>query len=174
MVLKRQIQGKKKKPRRSDGPFRLFSPTLPQTEILPGAQWQRGGLPFAFLSWGATGEDEEAGVKHTAVQFSHSVVSDCLRPHALQHAKPPCPSPAPGVYSNSYSSSRWCHPTISSSVVPFSSYLQSFPASGSFPVSQFFALGGQSIGVVLHSASAESPTISGHNPDQLDELDNPT
>ena len=86
-----------------------------------------------------------------SVQFSYSVVSDSLRPHELQHARPPCPSPTPGVYSNSCPSSRWCHPTISSSVIPFSSCPQSLPASGSFPVSQRFTWGGQSIGV---SASA--------------------
>ena len=86
-----------------------------------------------------------------SVQFSHSVVSDSLQPHRQQHARLPCPSPTPGVCSNSCPSCRWCHPTISSSVVPFSSCLQSFPASGSFPVSQLFASGGQSIGV---SASA--------------------
>ena len=72
-------------------------------------------------------------------QFSRSVVSDSLRPHRLQHTRPPCPSPTPGVYSNSCPLSRWCHPTISSSVVPFPSHLQSFPASGSFTMSQFFA-----------------------------------
>ena len=82
-----------------------------------------------------------------SVQFRHSVVSDSLRPHGPQHARPPCPSPTPGVYSNSSPSSQWCHPTISSSVVPFSSCLQSFPASGSFQLSQLFTLGGQSIGV---------------------------
>ena len=82
-----------------------------------------------------------------SVQFSHSVVSDSLWPHGLQHARPPCPSPTPGVYSNSCSSSRWCHPTISSSVVPFSSCPQSSPASGSFQMSQLFTSGGQSIGV---------------------------
>ena len=81
------------------------------------------------------------------VQFSCSVVSDSLRPHGLQHARPSCPSPTPGAYSNSCPLSRWCHPTISSSVVPLSSCLQSFPASRSFPMSQFFASGGQSIGV---------------------------
>ena len=74
-------------------------------------------------------------------------MSDSLWPHGLQHTRPPCPSPTPGVSSNSCPSSRWCHPTISSSVVPFSSHLQSFPASGSFQMSQFFALGGQNIGV---------------------------
>ena len=81
------------------------------------------------------------------VQFSYSVVYDSLWPHGLQHARLPCPSPTPGVYSNSCPLSRWCHLTISSSVVPFSSHLQSFPASGSFPISWFFASGGQSIGV---------------------------
>ena len=88
------------------------------------------------------------GVKCSAssVQFSCSDVSDSLWPHGLQDARPPCPSPTPGVYSNSCPLSQWCHPTISSSVVPFSS-LQSFPASGSFPMSQFFTSGGQSIGV---------------------------
>ena len=73
------------------------------------------------------------------VQFSRSVMSDSLQPHRQQHTRPPCPSPTPGVYPNSCPLSRWCHPTISSSVIPFSSCLQSFPASGSFPVSQFFA-----------------------------------
>ena len=85
------------------------------------------------------------------VQFSHSVVSDSLRPHRLQHTRLPCPSPSPRACSNSCPSSRWCHPTISFSVILFSSCLQSFPVSGSFPVSQFFASGGQSIRV---SASA--------------------
>ena len=84
-------------------------------------------------------------------QFSCSVVSDSLWPHGLQHSRIPCPSPTPQACSIPCPSSQWCHPTISSSVIPFSSQLQSFPASGSFPVSQFFALGGQSIGV---SASA--------------------
>ena len=82
-----------------------------------------------------------------SVQFSRSVVSDSLKPHGLRHARPPCPSPAPRVYSNSCPLSRWCHPTISSSVAPFSSHLQSFPASGSFQMSQLFVWGGQSIGV---------------------------
>ena len=78
-------------------------------------------------------------------------VSDSLRPNGLQHTRLPCPSPTPGAYSNSCSLSQWCHPTISSSVVPFSSSLQSFPASGSFQINQFFASGDQSIAV---SASA--------------------
>ena len=83
----------------------------------------------------------------SSVQFSRSVISDSLRPHELQHARPPCPSPTPGVHSNSRPSSRWCHPAISSSVIPFSSCPQSLPASGSFPMSQLFAWGGQNIGV---------------------------
>ena len=82
-----------------------------------------------------------------SVQFSHSVVSDSLQPHGLQRARLPCPSPTPGAYSNSCPSHWWCHPTISSSVIPSSSCLQSFPVSGSFPMSQFFTRGGQSIGV---------------------------
>ena len=88
---------------------------------------------------------------YESVQFSHSVVSDSLWPRGRQHTRLSCPSPTPRAYSNSCPLSQWCHPTISSSVVPFSSCLQSFPASGSFPVSQFFASDGQSNGV---SASA--------------------
>ena len=87
-------------------------------------------------------------VKHSlSVQFSHSVMSNSLWPHGLQHARPPCPSPTPGVHPNLQSLSQWCHPTISSSVIPFSSHLQSFPASGSFQMSQLFTSGGQSIRV---------------------------
>ena len=82
-----------------------------------------------------------------SVQFSRSVVSYFLQLHEPQHARPPCPSPTPTVYPNPCPSNQWCHLTISSSVVPFSSCLQSFPASGSFPVSQFFTSGGQSIGL---------------------------
>ena len=83
----------------------------------------------------------------SSVQFSRSVVSDSLRPHESQHAKPPCSSPTPGVHSDSHPSSQWCHPAISSSVVPFSSCPQSLPVSESFPMSQLFAWGGQSTGV---------------------------
>ena len=83
----------------------------------------------------------------SSVQFSRSIMSDSLHPHESQHARPPCPSPTPGVHPNSCASSWWCHPAISSSAIPFSSHLQSFPASGSFQMSQFFASGGQSIGV---------------------------
>ena len=82
-----------------------------------------------------------------SVQFSRSVVSDSLWPRGLQHSRPPCPSPTPGTYSKSCPSCWWCHPTISSSVVPFSSCFQSFPASGSFQMSQLFTSGEQSIGV---------------------------
>ena len=96
----------------------------------------------------------------TTVQFSCSVISDSLWPQGLQHARLPCPSPAPGAYPNSYPLHWWCHPTISSSVVPFSSCLQSFPASGSFPVSQFFSSGGQRIGA-LASASVLPMNIQG-------------
>ena len=90
-------------------------------------------------------------VQFRSVQFSHSVVSDSLRPHESQHARHPCPSPTSGVYPNPCPLNQWCHPTISCSVVPFSSCLKSLPASGSFPMSQLFPSGGQSIGV---SASA--------------------
>ena len=83
----------------------------------------------------------------SSVQFSCSVVSNSLPPHEPQHARPPCPSPTPSVHPNPCPLSRWCHPTISSSVIPFSSCPQSFPASGSFQMSQLFTSGGQSIGV---------------------------
>ena len=83
----------------------------------------------------------------SSVQFRHSVVSESLWPHESQHARPPCPSPTTGVHSNLCPPSQWCHPAISSSIVPFSSCPQSLPASGSFPMSQLFAKGGQSIGV---------------------------
>ena len=86
-------------------------------------------------------------VKLGSVQFSRSVVSDSLRPHESQHARPPCSSPTSGFHSDSRPSSPWCHPAISSSVVPFSSCSQSLPASDSFPMSQIFAWGGQSTGV---------------------------
>ena len=98
-----------------------------------------------------------SSVQFSSVQFSRSVVSDSLRPRGLQHARPPCPSPTPGVYSNSCPLSRWCPPTISSSVVPFSSCPKSFPASGSFQMSQLFASGGQSIEV---SASTSAPPMN--------------
>ena len=100
----------------------------------------------SILAW------EIPWTEEPSVQFSHSVISNSLWPHGLWHARLPCASPTPGVYSNSCPLSQWCHPTISFSVIPFSSHLQSFPASGSFQISQFAASGGQSIGV-LASAS---------------------
>ena len=117
---------------------------ISQARIL---QWV--AIPF---SRGSSGPRDQTQVSHTAgrfssVQFSHSVMSDSLRPHESQHARPPCPLPPPGVYSNPRPLSRWCHPAISSSVVPFSSCPQSLPASGSFPISQLFSWGGQRIGV---------------------------
>ena len=105
----------------------------------------------------ATGEavrGREERVREIQYQFSHSVVSNSLQPHGLQYPRPPCPLPTPGACSNSCPSSQWWHPTISSSVVPFSSCLQSCPASGSFQMSQFLASGGQSIGV-----SASAPVL---------------
>ena len=91
-------------------------------------------------------------MSNSSVQFILSVVSDSLWNPGLQHARPPCLSPTPGVYSNSCPLCWWCHPTISSSVIPFSSHLQSFPASGSFPMSQFFTSGSQSIGVSVSAS----------------------
>ena len=111
----------------------------------------------------------------SSVQFSCSVISDSLWPHGLQHARPPCPSPAPGDYSNSRPLSRWCHPTISSSVIPFYSCLQSFPASGSFQMSHLFASGGQSIGVsaigILSFSISPSSEHSGLISFRMDLLD---
>ena len=103
---------------------------------------QNVALPGPLAPWTLCGRSEQCAWPEAAlssVQFSRSVVSDSLQPHELQHARPPCPSPTPGVYSNPRPLSRWCHPTISSSVVPFSSCPQSPPASGSFPMSQLFA-----------------------------------
>ena len=96
--------------------------------------------------WYLKNQNKTMTVSQSVSQFSRSVVSDSLWPHGLQHTRPPCPSPTPGVYSNSGPLSQWCHPTISSSVVPFSSHLQSFPASGSFQMNQLFVSSGQSIG----------------------------
>ena len=99
-------------------------------------------------------------LQFNSVQFSCSVMSDSLQPHGLQHARLHCPSPTPRAYSNSCPSSQWCHPTISSSIVLFSSCLQSFPASGSFPMSQFFESSSQSIG-----ASASASVLPMNNQD---------
>ena len=109
---------------------------------LVGSSWTRDRTPTLVGGYFTT---------EPPVQFSHSVVSEPLQPHGLQYARLPCPSPTPRACSNSCPLSWWCHPTISSSVVPSSSCFQSFPASGSFPMSQFFASGGQNIGT---SASA--------------------
>ena len=100
---------------------------------------------------------------YSSVQFSRSVVSDSWWPHELQHARPPCPSPTPRVHSDSSPLSRWCHPAISSSVVPFSSCPQSLPASESFPMSQLFTWGGQSTGV---SASFLRKNTQGWSPSE--------
>ena len=103
--------------------------------------------PQRPLSWGFLHQCFLPGGGPTPfLLINCSVMSDSLRPHGLQHARLPCPSPSPGVYSNSCPLSQWCHPAISSSVIPFSSRLQSFPASGSFPISQLFVSGGQSFG----------------------------
>ena len=110
--------------------------------------------------------------KHMSVQFIRSVMSDSLRPHEPQHARPPCPSPTPGVHPNLCPLSWWCHPTILSSVVPFSSCPQSFPASGSFPVSQLFTSSGQSTGVSALASipSKEHPGLISFRMDWLDLL----
>ena len=112
--------------------------------------WQMSKYHLFFTQ---TSVSRHLGCFHifSSVHFNRSVMSDSLRPHELPHATPPCPSPTPRVHPNPCPLSQWCHPTISSSVVPFSSCPQSFPASGSFPMSQLFTSGGQSIGV---SASA--------------------
>ena len=94
------------------------------------------------------------------VQFSRSVTSDSLRPHELQHTRPPCPSPTPGACSNSCPLSQWCHSTISSSVIPFSSCLQSFPASGSFPMSRLFTLIELPRGILEKAMAPHSSTLA--------------
>ena len=114
----------------------------------------------AFLPWRLVGPVTCLPSRTVcSVQFSHSVMSNSLRPHGLQQARLPCPSPAPGAYSSSCPLSQWCHPTISSSVIPFSSHLHSFPASRSFQMSQFFASGGQMIGVgdIVYRTSESLP-----------------
>ena len=120
--------------------------------------WRRAWQPSPiFLPGESHWQRSPVGYSTCSVQFSRSVVSNSLRPHELQHARPPCPSPTPGVHPNPCPLSRWCHPTILSSVIPFSSCPKSFPASGSFQMSQLFASGGQSIGV---SASTSVPPIN--------------
>ena len=122
------------------------STVVPALQVFSFSGWVIFVLSFKLFSF--------------SVQFSPSVMSDPLWCHEPQHARPPCPSPTPGVCSNSCPSSWWCHPTISSSVFPFSSCLQCFPASRSFLMSQFFTSGGQSIGA-LASASSPSNEYSG-------------
>ena len=107
--------------------------------------WSIWWAQKASRAWNVCGRASR--YSFASVQFSHSVVSDSLQPHELQHARPRCPSPTPRVYPNPCPSSWWCHLTVSSSVVPISSCPQSFPASGSFPMSQLFTWGGQSTGV---------------------------
>ena len=108
---------------------------------------ESGWSSLLSLLWPNTLAPWAVANKFSSVLFSRSVMSDSLWPHGLQHSRLPCPSPTPAACSNSCPSRWWCHQTISSSAVPFSSHLQSFPASGSFPMSQFFTSGGQSIGV---------------------------
>ena len=110
-------------------------------------------------------------LQFSSVQCSRSVVSDSLQPHEPQYARPPCPSPTPRVHPNPCPLSRWCHPTISSSIIPFSSYTQSFPASGSFWISQLFASGGQSIwSFSFNSPFNEHPGLISFRMDWLDLL----
>ena len=123
--------------------YKLFSPLLFSEESLSFHTVLKLSPPLLVLIWSPL----PPLLGSASVQFSHSFMFDSLRPHEPQHTRPPCPSPTPRVHPNSCPLSRWCHPTISSSVVPFSSCSQSFPASGSFQMSQFFASGGQSIGV---------------------------
>ena len=108
---------------------------------------------------------ESGIVQFSSVHFNRSVVPDSLRPHESQHARPPCPSPSPGVHSDSHPSSQWCHPAISSSVIPFSSCPQSLPASDSFPMSQLFVWDGQSTGVSA-SASVLPKNTQGWSPSE--------
>ena len=125
-----------------------------EAEVVNVMEWVPPPTLWLWMVLFILGKQRIKGTKFhpfSSVQFSRSVMSDYLRPHESQHAMPPCPSPTPGVHSDSCPSSQWCHPAISSSVVPFSSCPQSLPASQSFPMSQFFIWGGQSIGV---SASA--------------------
>ena len=112
------------------------------------------GPRMHYAKWNKSDKDKYCVISLSSVQFSHSVMSDSLWTHGLQHARPPCPSPTLGVHSNSCPLSQWCHLTVSSSVVPFFSYLQFFPASSSFPMIWLFTSGGQSTGA---SASASVP-----------------
>ena len=119
----------------------------------PRRAWgrRRAGIMLIWRWWMLEEVMKKSSVQFSSVQFSHSVMFDSLWSHESQHARPPCPSPTPRVHSDSHPLSQWCYPAISSSVVPFSSCPKSLPAWESFPMSPFFASGGQSIGV---SASA--------------------
>ena len=119
------------------GLSRVFSNTTDQKHHFCGTQLSVVQLSHPYIN---------------SVQFSCSVMSNSLRPHGLQHTRPPCPSPTPRVYSNTCQLSQWCHPTSLSSVIPFSPCLQSFPSSGSFQLSQLFASGGQGIGVLASTS----------------------
>ena len=125
-------------------------------QIWKTQQWPQDWKRSVFIPIPKKGNAKECSNYHTmaltSVQFSRPVVSDYLQPHELQYPRPPCPSSTPGVYPNSCPLSQWCHPTISSSVVPFSYHLQSFPASGSLQMSQLFASGGQSIGASVSAS----------------------
>ena len=135
-------------------PMSLMSPALASRFFITSATW---GAPELLMD--SQDYDCRKSVELSWVQFSRSVVSNPLWPHGLKHTRPPCPSPTPGVYSNSCPFSWWCHPTISSSVIPFSTCLQSFPASGSFPMSQFFASGGQSLGASTSASVLSIDTV---------------
>ena len=129
-----------------DCDFHSVCPLMDKDErLMEASWWKRLKEKLGLVLMG--------GVLFSSVLISHSIVSDSLRPHEFQHAKPPCPSPTPGVHSNSRPLNRWCHPAISSSVIPLSSRLQFFLASGSFPMSQSFTSVGQSTGA---SASASA------------------
>ena len=137
-------------------------PTLPS--LSPGvcsnacllSQWCHPTISSSVIPFSSSLQSFPASgffqMNQLSVQFSHSVMSDSLWPHGLQHTRLPCPSPSPRACSNSWPSSQWCHPTISFSVIPFSSGFQSFSGSGSFPVSQFFTSGGQSIGASMSAS----------------------
>ena len=126
--------------------FLLLQPYQPPSWIYQPPSCPREFAVFPALLTLPSAVHMDDSFSFSSVQFSHSVVSDSLRPHELQHARPPCSSPTPGVHSDSCPSSPWCHPAISSWVVPFSSCPQSLPASESFPMSQLFAWGGRSTG----------------------------
>ena len=112
--------------------------------LLLGISWD---LPNLGIKPGSPGYDPIS-----SVQLSHSVLSDSLQPYESQHTRPPCPSPTPGLHPNPYALSQWCHPTISSSVIPFSSCPQPFPASGSYPMNWLFRSGSQSIGISVSAS----------------------